>query len=100
MAETSATIALWGQQTFGSLSSPMAALERAALEMDELREAIARPETPPKEMAMEAADVVILLHRLCGELGYDLNALVDEKMRLNRDRQWTVAGDGTGQHQE
>jgi hypothetical protein len=47
---------------------------------------------------MEAADVVILLHRLAGLLGHELHELVDAKMEINRARRWKSAGDGTGGH--
>ncbi len=50
------------------------------------------------EMGREAADVVILLHRLVALAGMDLSEQVDAKMAINRARKWKAAGDGTGGH--
>lgn len=96
MTESSATITSWGEATFGAATAS-ALIQRAQSEMDELRAAVNGSEAD-KDIALEAADVVILLHRLVGTLGFDLNALVDEKMATNRKRQWQPSGDGTGQH--
>ena len=96
MAETSASILSWGDETFGKVSDPVKLVERAELELTELKEALIAQDEP--EAAKEAADVVILLHRLMGVLGRDLNAEVDAKMAINRNRKWAAAGDGTGGH--
>jgi NTP pyrophosphatase (non-canonical NTP hydrolase) len=94
--ETSATIAAWGEQTFGPVKTPAVMLERARLEFDELAEALAAGRHA--EALTEAADVVILLHRLAHELGGDLAGAVDAKMQINRARQWRITGDGVGAH--
>ncbi|MAK59989.1 MAG: nucleotide pyrophosphohydrolase [Ponticaulis sp.] len=96
MIETSQTIKAWGDETFGKAMDPVKLVERAEVEMAELKEALAAGDLP--EAGKEAADVVILLHRLMGDLGKELSAEVDAKMAINRERQWISAGDGTGRH--
>jgi NTP pyrophosphatase (non-canonical NTP hydrolase) len=94
--ETSAGIAAWAEAAFGSVRDPMVLVERARLEFNELAEALGAGKTA--EALTEAADIVILLHRLAHELGGDLAAAVDAKMRINRSRQWRATGDGVGGH--
>lgn len=96
MSETSASIALWGAETFGAAKDLRALVARAGLELAELDEALAAGDHA--EALREAADVVILLHRIAAELGGDLSAAVDAKMAVNRGRLWAPAGDGTGSH--
>lgn len=95
--ENSATIAGWGDEAFGPVANLEALVDRAEHEMAELREAIAQQHAP-EEIGLEAADVVILLHRLAGLLNMDLDQLVQRKMAVNRARSWTQSGDGTGRH--
>ena len=94
--ETSSTIRTWGDATFGAPSDLTVLVARARLEMDELEQAIR--EGDMAEAGREAADVVILLHRLAGILGLELNEQVDAKMAINRARKWKTTGDGTGSH--
>ncbi len=94
--ETSKTILKWGDETFGEVSNPLALINRARMEMDELEEALT--DNDKEEAAKEAADVVILLHRLVGLMGKELSEEVDKKMAINRNRTWKTAGDGTGGH--
>ena len=94
--ETSSTIRIWGDATFGAPSDLTVLVARARLEMDELEQAIR--EGDMAEAGREAADVVILLHRLTGILGLELNEQVDAKMAINRARKWKTTGDGTGSH--
>ena len=96
MSETSKSIARWGETTFGPASLRALAL-RAREELEELIEAIDVGESN-QSIALEAADVSILLHRLCGNLGAELSDAVDQKMAMNRERKWVKSGDGTGQH--
>ncbi len=95
--ETTESIARWAEETFGPAASLTALLDRAALELDEAREAAAA-NASPQAIGHELADVAILLHCLAAQTGQDLSALVNEKMRINRARRWTRAGDGTGRH--
>lgn len=94
--ETQATIARWGEETFGPVAHPSALAKRARLELDELVEALERGDAAEAEH--ETADVLILLHRLGATLGFDLGEAVDTKMKINRARQWVSSGDGTGRH--
>lgn len=96
MRETSASILRWGDETFGKVSDPVALVDRAALELSELKDALTSGDVT--EAGREAADTAILLHRLMGLLGKDLNSEVDAKMAINRTRTWMSAGDGTGRH--
>ncbi len=94
--ETSQTIREWGDATFGEARDLTALVARARGEMDELEQALRAGDRA--EAGREAADVVILLHRLVGLLGMDLNEQVDSKMQVNRVRKWKAPGDGTGGH--
>ena len=95
-AETSNTIRVWGDETFGEVKDLAALVLRARGELDELAEAVRAGDMA--EAGREAADVVILLHRLVALAGMDLNEQVDAKMAINRARKWKAAGDGTGGH--
>ena len=94
--ETSQTIRDWGDATFGEVKDLTALVRRARLELDELEDALNASDSD--KASREAADVVILIHRLVGLLGKELSDEVDAKMRVNRSRKWTSAGDGTGGH--
>lgn len=95
--ETSASIEAWADEAFGPVSDLDALVLRAGLELKELREAIASAE-PSAAIMSEAADVAILLHRVAALSGGELSGAVDAKMAINRIREWTPAGDGTGKH--
>ena len=97
-SETQATIARWGEETFGPVAHPAALAKRARLELDELIEALERGDAG--EAAREVADVLILLNRLGATLGFDIADAVDAKMKANRARKWVSAGDGTGRHSD
>lgn len=94
--ETSKSICEWGDRTFGEVADLSALVVRARGELDELLEAVRANDKA--EIGKEAADVVILLHRLVALAGMDLNQQVDAKMAINRARVWKAAGDGTGGH--
>ena len=94
--ETSKTIREWGDAIFGAPTDLTVLVQRARVEMDELEQALR--EGDHAEAGKEAADVVILLHRLAAILGQDLNEQVDAKMVINRARKWKAVGDGTGGH--
>jgi NTP pyrophosphatase (non-canonical NTP hydrolase) len=94
--ETSQSIRIWGDETFGDVRSLSALVARARTELDELDHAVSGADYD--EAGKEAADVAILLHRLLALVGKDLAAEVDAKMAINRARAWKRAGDGTGGH--
>jgi NTP pyrophosphatase (non-canonical NTP hydrolase) len=95
-SETSQSIRIWGDETFGKVADLSALVARARGELDELDLAIKADDKA--EIGREAADVVILLHRLVALAGMELSDLVDAKMMVNRARKWRAAGDGTGGH--
>ena len=94
--ETSLSIREWGDATFGEVKDLAALVQRARGELDELLAAVQAGDKA--EIGREAADVVILLHRLVALAGMDLSEQVDAKMQVNRGRTWRAAGDGTGGH--
>ncbi len=96
MTETQSSVTTWGEQTFGPASTPDVLVARAAVEFDELMEAARAKDKD--EVAHEMADVLIILYRVATIFGFDLNAAVDAKMRINRARKWAPKGDGTGSH--
>ena len=95
--DSSKSINQWGRETFGDAASVKAYALRAQEELAELIEAIENGE-PDKNIALEAADVTILLHRITGTLGLELYEAVDEKMAINRKREWVPDGNGVGRH--
>lgn len=94
--ETQQSIAEWAEQTFGPVSDAAVLVDRAAIELAELREAVQNGDI--QESGKEAADVTILLFRLMQQLGLDLDGEVTRKMTENRARRWRPKGDGTGSH--
>ncbi len=79
--ETSKSIREWGDAIFGVPQDLTVLVKRARVEMDELEQALREGDT--EEAGREAADVVILLHRIAGILGHDLYEQVDAKMAIN-----------------
>lgn len=94
--ETQQSIASWAEQTFGPVRDATVLVDRAAIELAELREAVQNGDI--QESGKEAADVTILLFRLMQLLGHDLDGEVTKKMAENRARRWLAKGDGTGSH--
>lgn len=98
MTETQYSVTTWGEETFGPCASPAVLVARAALEMRELEEAAEQNDA--KDVGHELADVLIILYRVATLYNLDINAIVDDKMRINRARRWERKGDGTGRHVE
>ncbi|WP_404424444.1 MazG-like family protein [Thalassospira australica] len=94
--ESQQSICDWAEGIFGPVTDPRALVTRAMTEMKELDEAVS--ERDRAEIGREAADVLILLYRLADQFGLDLDGEVQAKMAINRARQWSVKGDGTGSH--
>lgn len=93
--EDQQSICTWAETTFGECSM-FKAFSRCAEEFAELEDAVW---ADPKKgrIGLECADVLITLYRVAELCGYDLHALVNEKMTINRARKWNVAN-GVGQH--
>lgn len=94
--EDQTTIEEWRSRTFGVTKDAGRLAARANVEMAELIEALSQGDE--KAAAFEVADVVIVLYGVAECLGIDLHDTIDDKMKINRERVWKVAGDGTGKH--
>lgn len=97
MLETQQTIARWAETTFGPATNLRVAV-RANQEMAELLTALAQDEQHPEALE-EIADIYITLCRVAESLG-DLQAVVQDKMSVNRARTWKKDFTGCGQHVE
>ena len=95
-AEDQSSVSAWGEETFGPATGPDVLVVRAQVEMDELLEAVRSGDHG--EVALEVADVFILLYRVATLCGVDVDAAVARKMQINRKRRWRRKGDGTGSH--
>src|SRR6266513_5718313 len=95
--ETIRSIQTWGLDTFGA-SDTLAAFAKLVEEVGELSVAIRRE--GPDQMAEEIADVIVTaIH--CGSGGRcirDIQTALNAKMVINRNREWSLKGDGTGDH--
>ncbi|HBS24040.1 MULTISPECIES: DUF550 domain-containing protein [Thalassospira] len=96
LRESQQSICDWAEKIFGPVADPRALVTRAMTEMKELDEAVVDRDL--SEIGREAADVMILLYRLVDQFGLDLDHEVQAKMAINRARQWSAKGDGTGSH--
>ena len=96
LSESQQSICDWAEKIFGPVADPRALVTRAMTEMKELDEAVVDRDL--SEIGREAADVMILLYRLVDQFGLDLDHEVQAKMAINRARQWSAKGDGTGSH--
>ena len=96
MSESQQSICDWAEKIFGPVADPRALVTRAVTEMKELDEAVVDRDL--SEIGREAADVMILLYRLVDQFGLNLDHEVQAKMAINRARQWSAKGDGTGSH--
>lgn len=93
MTETQQSINVWQRETFPD------ATEEGVLGhlKEEFWEFFFSKQTA-SEAAVEAADLVILLYCWAGMNKIDLHAVIDEKMKVNRNREWNIQSDGTGRH--
>jgi len=94
--ENQASINAWISETFGNAGSNFSVAARANQEMSELLMALAVNDEDPNAV-VEAADIVIILHRLAERFGRGLHKEVNLKMLINRGREWNVAN-GHGYH--
>lgn len=95
--ETQQSIAGWCWQTFGVPESVDVIVQRALKEAIEME--IANEDSNHHVVMAEAVDVVIILKHLAEYLGYDMDASIAAKMRINREmREWDCHGNGDGTH--
>ncbi len=106
--ESSKTIALWAEQTFGQATALSTAI-RAQKELNELIEVLALeaegriqedPGTYDPKVMNEVADVRIVLARIQRFFpnGGTAEEAEQRKMVINRARKWKLDGYGHGQH--
>ena len=98
MTETQATIEAWRAETFGGRPTPVNMTVRANEEMAGLIRAVTNPVTGCKEIAAEAADVLIMLYGVAEMAGFSLHRAVNDKMAINRARRWRKGAPGRSQH--
>lgn len=121
--ETQETISAWQRATFGRVGDPAKLIARAGEEFLELIGEVLPAEhrdilegirsawaheavTPTREespyyltrIQSEMADVLIVLYGAAEAYGFNLQEVVDSKMRINRARTWKQSGNGFGQH--
>ena len=98
--ESPESIGQWADETFGPIPRDGApgwtTFLRAQKEWDELHSLFYQSDYEVGEVASEMADVCIVLMRGLNSLGYP--NMIDEKMAINRTRQWLPDGTGHGQH--
>ena len=82
-------IVTWANMVFPN-RKPSSALLKLFEEVGEL---VRDPASPG-----EYADICIMLFDLANMHGVDLSKAIEDKMRVNRSRQWTVTKNGTMQH--
>lgn len=106
--ETQETISAWGRKTFGEPDA-LAIGARMNCEVAELLVALRNvrdtdqgPEAIlcREEAVKECGDVYIMLVQVADALGADLQAVVEAKMMVNRDRSWGKTASGKVQHVE
>lgn len=96
MKETQESISQWAETTFGPCSA-LSAATRANKEMSELLHKFAYGSDLATKLD-EVADVAICLYRVASMLGGNLSRAIDDKMTINRAREWTMTPGGHGQH--
>ena len=84
--ETQQSICNWANATFGTGIDLPVWYTRLMEEIGELGEAILDEDA--EHIAKEAADAVIMLTRIVGATGRDLQTLIDAKMAINRAAEW------------
>jgi NTP pyrophosphatase (non-canonical NTP hydrolase) len=96
VSEDFASVGEWAIETFGP-GTISRRLERAGEELEEAIGEANNGSSVDKVMA-EIADVLICLCGASRVAGGDLQDALNRKMAINRARQWSLRGDGTGYH--
>jgi NTP pyrophosphatase (non-canonical NTP hydrolase) len=96
--ETQQSINQWALETFGVCKGLDIIADRYFDEVEELR-GIVQTRFMAK-IEDELADNLIVLFQVASYLNINLLDAVNNKMVINRNRQWKLHGDGTGQHIE
>ena len=93
--ETQQSITEWADSV-GIQPDPYRAVTRAGEELQEALDELLAGRS--QDAAIELADVVICLHVAASKMGVDLQAEIDAKMRINRNRQWRLDATGCAYH--
>lgn len=96
--ENQKSICDWAHETFGNATATTKIVDRFFEEVVELRLNAFTVPYFTQHIQDECADCLIMLYQVAGAYGFDLQEVVDEKMKINRERKWHTTGDGTGQH--
>lgn len=101
--ETSTSIALWAEETFGpatALSTAIRAQKELTELIEKLSDSVHKREVDPLVIMEEVADVRIVLARVQRFFPGAPTAeeAEDAKMQVNRVRRWRLDGRGHGQH--
>jgi NTP pyrophosphatase (non-canonical NTP hydrolase) len=97
--EDQQTIEEWRRATFGPGGSNARLAARLNTEVAELIFALTEDDSNPQAID-EVADIGIVLMGLCSRFNVDFHQIIDQKMAINRRRQWLVDGTGHGHHIE
>lgn len=96
--ETARRIWTWMHETFGAEGiTDRYMLSRALVELEEAMDKNEADPAGTHEVAKEVADVLIILLGMLGKYTYLPQVLVEQKMRINRTRQWEYVN-GRWQH--
>jgi NTP pyrophosphatase (non-canonical NTP hydrolase) len=93
--ETQRTISEWADAV-GINPDPYRAVFRAGEELQEALDDLAAGRIT--DAGVELADVVICLHVAASKLGIDLQATINSKMQVNRNRKWRLDETGCAYH--
>lgn len=97
--ETPKSVGDWGLATFGR-PTVKAMLDRMQDELAECEYALHNSIVEADVVAEELADAIIVAYHMGAVMKVDLQAHIDRKMAINRQRKWRIRKDGTGQHIE
>jgi NTP pyrophosphatase (non-canonical NTP hydrolase) len=92
MSETFHSINKWQRDTF-----PNATATGILIRIEEEWQELQNAETT-EDRIEEAVDLIIVLAAYIAKLGLEAQYHIDQKMRINRQRQWNIQPDGTGRH--
>lgn len=99
--ETQRSITNWANETFGAPSNVMVIYDRMMDELTELRWELLKnvgEADNTRAVGREVADVAIMLAQIAELSRVNLHTEVDDKMAINRKREWVTTGEGVGKH--
>jgi len=96
--ENKETIRDWAISVFGKQAHPKSIAIRALEELIELLKAIDNEST--QRIHEEIADVEICMAYLAAVVGCNIQNEIENKMAINRQREWVCDGNGNGYHKK